>query len=140
MTLSSLPAVNACLNTAGAILLGLGYYFIRRGNRQGHQRCMVAAFVVSCLFLACYLTYHVQAPRTVFREPPWFRPIYLVILLSHTVLAAAIVPLALLALYRAWQGQFERHKRLARWTWPVWMYVSVTGVLIYLLLYHIFRQ
>jgi len=140
MTLSSLPAVNAGLNTASAILLVLGYFFIRRGNRQAHQRCMVAAFAVSCLFLACYLTYHAQMPRTVFREPQWFRPIYLVILLSHTVLAAAIVPLALMTLYRAWNGQFERHQRIARWTWPIWMYVSVTGVLIYFLLYHIFPQ
>jgi len=140
MSLSNLPTVNACLNAASAVLLTLWFVFIRRGNRTAHLRCMVGAFITSTAFLACYLTYHLQMPRTVFRDPAWFRPIYLSILATHTVLAAVIVPLALTTLYRAWRGQFDRHRRIARWTWPLWMYVSVTGVVIYLLLYHIFQQ
>jgi uncharacterized membrane protein YozB (DUF420 family) len=101
---------------------------------------MVAAFVTSILFLTCYLIYHYHAGRTEFRNPPWFRPIYLAILISHTILAVAIVPMVLVTLQRAIKERFELHKKIARWTWPVWMYVSITGVVIYLLLYHIFPQ
>jgi len=146
MTLADLPVVNASLNGLSAIFLGFGFYFIRRQNRAAHRRCMVAAFVTSALFLVCYLTYHTYVARylhrgpTRFNGPAGFRPIYLGILLTHTVLAVAIVPLALMTLRRAVQQQFESHRRLARWTWPLWMYVSVTGVLIYLLLYQIFPQ
>jgi uncharacterized membrane protein YozB (DUF420 family) len=143
---ADLPVVNACLNGLSAVFLAAGYYFIRRKNQRAHRNCMVAAFVVSTLFLACYITYHFyrayylgQGP-TVFREPAGFRPIYLGILLTHTVLAVVIVPLALISLWRALHQRFEQHKRIARWTWPLWMYVSVTGVLIYLLLYQIFPQ
>lgn len=102
---------------------------------------MVAALATSIVFLACYLTYHftVQAV-TRFVNPAWFRPIYLGILLTHTVLAAVIVPLVLLTVFRAFRQQFDRHKAIARWTWPLWMYVSITGVAIYLLLYQIFPQ
>jgi uncharacterized membrane protein YozB (DUF420 family) len=141
-----LPAVNAALNGLSAIFLGVGYYQIRRGNRRAHRNCMIAAFTTSVLFLACYLTYHAyvayvlkQGP-TIFRNPAWFRPIYLAILLTHTLLAMAVVPLSLLSLYQGLKGNFERHKKISRWTWPVWMYVSVTGVLIYFLLYQIFPQ
>ncbi|MBM3879642.1 MAG: DUF420 domain-containing protein [Verrucomicrobia bacterium] len=140
MTLSDLPAGNALLNAASTVLLSLGYFFIRRERRRAHRHCMVAAFGVSCLFLVSYLIYHAYAGRTVFVEPAGFRPVYLAILLTHTVLAAGVVPLVLLTLYRAARQQFEAHRRLARWTWPIWMYVSVSGVAIYLLLYQIFPQ
>lgn len=140
MNLSDLPSINACLNTASAALLTLGYVYIRRGRREAHRACMLGALATSALFLACYLYYHAHAGRTVFREPAWFRPIYLTILLTHTVLAVAILPMILVTLGRAWRGRFEAHRALARWTWPLWMYVSVTGVAIYLLLYHAFPQ
>ena len=146
MSLADLPPINACLNALSAAFLGAGYYFIRRGNRAAHRNCMVAAFAASTLFLACYLAYHgyllhyLHRGPTVFRDPAWFRPIYLGILLTHTVLALVIVPLALTTLSRALRQRFDRHKKIARWTWPLWMYVSVTGVLIYLLLYQIFPQ
>ena len=141
MSVSDLPAVNATLNGLSALLLGGGYYFIRQGRREAHRNCMVAAFGTSTLFLACYLTYHFTVRAiTHFRDPSWFRPIYIVLLISHTVLAVVIVPLILTTLWRAMRGRFDAHKRLARWTWPLWMYVSVTGVLIYLLLYRIFPQ
>jgi uncharacterized membrane protein YozB (DUF420 family) len=146
MTLADLPVVNACLNGTSAVLLGLGYYFIRTRNQAAHRNCMVAAFCTSILFLVCYIAYHtyvgyvLHRGPTVFKQPAWFRPIYLAILLTHTVLAAAIVPLALITLNRALGQRFESHRKIARWTWPIWMYVSVTGVLIYFLLYRIFPQ
>ena len=146
MSPADLPVVNATLNGLSAILLGAGYYFIRQENREAHRNCMLAAFVTSTLFLGCYLTYHgylayqLHRGPTVFRDPAWFRPIYLGILLTHTLLAIVIVPLVLITLQRALRQRFEFHKKIARWTWPLWMYVSVTGVLIYLLLYRIFPQ
>jgi putative membrane protein len=146
VTLHDLPAVNACLNGISALFLGAGYYFIRRKNQAAHQKCMLGAFATSTLFLACYLTYHgylayyLHQGPTKFEKPAGFRPFYLAILMSHTLLAVVIVPLALITLVRALRQRFDRHKRIARWTWPCWMYVSVTGVLIYLLLYRIFPQ
>ena len=140
MSFSDLPALNACLNGISAVLLALGFFYIRKGNRRAHRNCMIAAFTVSTLFLISYIVYHVNAPRTLFREPEWFRPIYLGILLTHTVLAAAVVPMALTTLYFAARGRFDTHRRIARWTWPTWMYVSVTGVVIYLILYQIYPQ
>ncbi len=146
MSPADLPPVNALLNGVSAVFLGAGYYFIRRKNQTAHRKCMLLAFGASVLFLACYLTYHTYLARvlhrgpTVFRDPAWFRPIYLGILLTHTVLAAAIVPLALLSLTRALKSRFEQHRKISRWTWPIWMYVSVTGVLIYFLLDRIFPQ
>ncbi|PYK63284.1 MAG: DUF420 domain-containing protein [Verrucomicrobia bacterium] len=141
MSLTDLPAVNACLNGLSAVFLTTGYVFIRRGNKIAHRNCMVSAFVTSTIFLICYLTYHFTV-RTVtrFEKPEWFRPIYLTILLTHTVLAVVIVPLVLMTLARAVKQRFDLHKKIARWTWPLWMYVSVTGVVIYLLLYQIFPQ
>ena len=141
MSLTDLPAVNACLNGLSAVFLTTGYVFIRRGNKIAHRNCMVSAFVTSTIFLVCYLTYHFSV-RTItrFREPEWFRPIYLTLLLTHTVLAVVIVPLVLMTLHRAVKQRYDLHKRIARWTWPLWMYVSVTGVVIYLLLYRIFPQ
>jgi putative membrane protein len=146
MSLAGLPPVNACLNGLSAIFLTAGYCFIRRGNLSAHRNCMLAAFAASTLFLACYLAYHgylayyLHKGPTVFREPAAFRPIYLAILLTHTFLAIVIVPLALITLWRALRQRFDRHKKIARWTLPLWFYVSVTGVLIYLLLYQIFPQ
>jgi putative membrane protein len=140
MSISDLPLVNACLNSASAVLLSAGYIFIKRQRQIAHRNCMIGAFVTSTLFLVCYLTYHAFAGRTVFKEPQWFRPIYLGILLTHTLLAAVIVPLVIITLSGALRARWELHKKIARWTWPIWMYVSVTGVVIYLLLYRIFPQ
>jgi uncharacterized membrane protein YozB (DUF420 family) len=141
-----LPAVNATLNGLSAVFLGAGYWFIRHKKQTAHRNCMVSAFVCSVAFLACYITYHsylafhLHRGPTVFRNPAWFRPIYLGILFSHTLLAVTIVPLALMTLSRALKQRFEAHKKIARLTWPLWMYVSVTGVLIYWLLYWKFPQ
>jgi uncharacterized membrane protein YozB (DUF420 family) len=146
MTIHDLPAVNATLNGLSAILLALGFFFIKRGHKIAHRNCMIAAFCTSVIFLGCYLTYHgylalvLHRGPTQFLEPAWFRPVYLAILFTHTILAAAIVPLILLTLWRAKKEQFELHKKIARWTWPLWMYVSVTGVVIYWLLYIKFPQ
>jgi putative membrane protein len=141
MTVHDLPAVNAMLNSLSAVFLALGFVFIKRGNKLAHRNCMIAAFTTSVVFLACYLTYHINVKTvTHFVEPAWFRPIYLLILLTHTVLAVVIVPMILITLWRAKKEHFELHKRIARWTWPLWMYVSVTGVVVYLLLYQIFPQ
>jgi putative membrane protein len=146
MTIMDLPAVNGSLNGLSAVFLGFGYFFIKRGNRTAHRNCMIAAFITSTIFLACYLTYHtylgvvLHRGPTRFLEPAWFRPIYLTILLTHTVLAVVIVPLVFMTLSRGLKQRFDAHKKIARWTWPLWMYVSVTGVLIYFLLYQIFPQ
>ncbi len=146
MTPADLPVVNALLNGLSAVFLGAGFYFIRRKNPAAHRKCMLTAFATSVLFLVCYISYHtyiayyLHRGPTIFREPAGFRPVYLAILMTHTVLAAAIVPLALLSLTRALKSRFELHRKISRWTWPIWMYVSVTGVLIYLLLYQIFPQ
>jgi len=144
--IASLPAVNATLNGLSAVLLAFGYFHIRRRNQVAHRNCMIAAFITSVLFLICYLTYHtylgyvLHRGPTIFRNPAWFRPIYLTILTSHTLLAVVIVPLVLMSLTRALKQRFDLHRKIARWTWPLWMYVSVTGVLIYYLLYIRFPQ
>jgi uncharacterized membrane protein YozB (DUF420 family) len=141
-----MPSVNASLNGLSAVFLGFGFYFIRRRRTEAHRKCMIAAFGASVLFLACYVGYHaylayyLHSGPTVFRKPAWFRPFYLAILGSHTLLAMVIVPMSLRTLWLAWKQRFAAHRRLARWTLPVWMYVSVTGVLIYFLLYWIFPQ
>jgi putative membrane protein len=137
MNVSDLPALNACLNSLSTIMLTAGFIFIKRKNERAHRNCMIAALITSSLFLASYLYYHYHAGRTVFPEN-WFRPIYLVILLTHTVLAVVIVPLIFAAVIQAIRRKFESHKKITRWAWPMWMYVSVTGVVIYLLLYQIF--
>jgi uncharacterized membrane protein YozB (DUF420 family) len=135
LSLEMLPTLNACLNSLATVCLLAGYGAIRSGRARLHRALMLCALGASAAFLTSYLIYHAYAPRTVFREPAWFRPIYLTILLTHTVLAVAIVPLALVTLWRAWKGRWAAHRRLARWTLPLWLYVSVTGVLIYYLLY-----
>jgi len=141
MTVHDLPAVNATLNGMSAIFLVAGFIAIKRGDKIAHRNCMISAFMTSVVFLGCYLTYHVTVKTvTHFVDPAWFRPIYLTLLATHTLLAAAIVPLILMTLWRAKKQNFEAHKKIARWTWPLWMYVSVTGVVIYLLLYQIFPQ
>lgn len=140
MTISDLPAVNATLNATSAILLSFGFYFIRRKQIIAHRNCMIAAFCASTVFLTCYLIYHFNVGRTTFVNPAWFRPIYLTLLLTHTVLAVVIVPMILMTLSRGLKARYEMHKKIARWTWPLWMYVSVTGVLIYYLLYVKFPQ
>jgi putative membrane protein len=146
MSFSDLPAVNASLNAFSGILLMFGLRFIIRGNIQAHRKCMIGACCSSLLFLVCYLTYHTWMRRThgtahtTFLKPPEFRPIYLTILYTHLVAAIVILPMVLITLFRALKGNFDRHKKIARWTWPLWMYVSVTGVIIYLLLYQIFPQ
>ena len=135
---SILPAVNAGLNALSACLAAVGYICIRRGNATAHKRCMLSAVVVSALFLAGYLILRYVAGMTRFSGQGWFRPVYFAILLSHTVLAAAIVPLVLMTLVRGVQGRFDRHVRIARWTLPLWLYVSITGVAIYWILYHVY--
>ncbi len=146
MNFTDLPAVNACLNGLCTVLLTAGFIFIKRGNKIAHRNCMIAALVTSTIFLACYLTYHYKMKQvygeahTKFLDPAWFRPIYLAILLTHLLGAFAIVPLVIMTTSRALRERFDAHKKIARWTWPIWMYVSVTGVVIYLLLYQIFPQ
>jgi uncharacterized membrane protein YozB (DUF420 family) len=141
MSAADLPLVNATLNALSAVFLACGYRFIRQGRRRAHRNCMLAAVAASTIFLVSYLTYHLLVHSvTRFQHPAWFRPIYLLILLTHTVLAATVVPMVAVTLFRALKARFDPHRRIARWTWPVWMYVSVTGVLIYLLLYRIFPQ
>jgi uncharacterized membrane protein YozB (DUF420 family) len=146
VTFTDLPAVNACLNGFCTVLLTAGFVFIKRGNKIAHRNCMIGALVTSTVFLACYLTYHYKMKQvygeahTKFLDPAWFRPFYLVILLTHLLGAFAIVPLVLITTTRALRERFDAHKKIARWTWPIWMYVSVTGVVIYLLLYQIFPQ
>jgi len=132
-----LPGVNAILNATSAVLLVIGYLCIRRQLVAAHRACMVTAFGVSTLFLICYLTYHYYYGSTRFSGRGWLRPVYFSILISHIALAATIIPLALVTLYRAIKGRFEQHRRVARWTLPIWLYVSVTGVIVYWMLYHL---
>jgi putative membrane protein len=135
LSLSDLPAMNATLNGTSAILLSLGYYFIRQRAISAHKRCMLGAFVASTLFLISYLVYHYHVGSVRFTGSGGIRTVYFAILISHTILAAVIVPLVLITLSRAWKARFEKHKRIARWTLPLWLYVSVTGVVIYWMLY-----
>lgn len=135
MDVSWLPTLNAALNTTAATLLVWGYWLIRRGEREKHRRVMLAAFGVSILFLLSYMVYHASAGSVKYQKTGWIRTVYLMILLTHTVLAALVPPLAALTLFRAWTGKFDRHRRIARWTLPIWLYVSATGVVVYLMLY-----
>lgn len=141
MTVHDLPACNATFNGLAGVFLSFGYYFVKRGKVIAHRNCMICAVCSSALFLTGYLTYHFTVHGlTRFQNPTWFRPIYLTLLTTHTILAVVIVPMVLITLSHALRQRFDKHKRIARWTWPLWMYVSVTGVLIYLLLYQIFPQ
>lgn len=138
---SSLPALNAFLNGTAAVLIGTGVFLIKTGRQRAHRAVMIAAFVSSTLFLVSYLYYHfviLHGHPTHFPNIGWPRTIYLTILLTHTVLAAVVVPLVLVTLTRGLKGRFDRHRPIARWTYPIWLYVSVTGVVIYLMLYRIY--
>lgn len=135
---AALPALNALLNGASAVLLTAGWVFVRRRRIAAHRACMLGAFCVSVLFLVSYVVYHALAGSRPFTGQGWVRGFYFAVLISHIVLAASMVPFVLTTLYRALGGDFVRHARLARWTVPVWLYVSVTGVLVYWLLYHLF--
>jgi putative membrane protein len=137
IALHDLPKLNACLNALSAVWLICGLLFIRRRQVSAHRFCMLAAVVTSMLFLTSYIFYHAQVGTTRFQTQSWVRQLYLVILGTHTILAVAIVPLVLITLRRALTRQFVRHRRLARITWPIWVYVSVTGVVIYWMLYHL---
>jgi putative membrane protein len=136
--LSWFPTINACLNAACAVLLGFGYASIRRRRIDRHRRIMLTAVGTSVVFLASYLYYHVHAGATRFAGEGWTRPAYFAILGTHTVLAAVILPLVIVTVVRALRGRFADHRRIARVTLPLWMYVSVTGVVVYLLLYHVY--
>jgi uncharacterized membrane protein YozB (DUF420 family) len=131
----ALPAVNATLNGTSAVLLTGGYIFIRNGRKTAHHRVMLAAFTVSILFLISYLVYHWQVGSVHYPHTGMLRTVYLTILFTHTVLAATVPVLAILTLRRALKGQFARHRAIAQWTLPIWLYVSVTGVIVYLMLY-----
>jgi len=135
MTVRDLPTLNAFLNATSAVLLVTGWTFIRSGNRDAHRRTMIAAFVCSAVFLTSYLVYHAQVGSVRFPGAGGARTLYLGILLTHTVLAAAVAPMAVTTFVFAWKGRFEKHRRLARWTLPIWLYVSVTGVVVYVMLY-----
>lgn len=130
-----LPALNAILNSCSAILLICGFIMIKRRRIDVHRRFMIAAFITSVLFLISYLTYHYTAGATKFPGTGTIRIVYFTILITHTILAALVPVLAIITLTRATRAQFERHKRIARWTLPIWLYVSVTGVIIYFMLY-----
>ncbi|MDD5543554.1 MAG: DUF420 domain-containing protein [Acidobacteriia bacterium] len=135
ITIADLPVVNASLNGTSALLLTCGFVFIRRRLIRWHRACMIAALTTSTLFLVSYLTYHFHVGNVHFRHFGWIRPLYFSILISHTILAVAIVPLALITLSRALREKFDKHKQIAHWTLPIWLYVSVTGVTIYWMLY-----
>ena len=135
---SVLPHLNATLNASSFILLSSGYYFIRRGRVMAHRNCQLAALTASIIFLISYVVYHLHHGATRFVGQGIARPVYFTILTTHTVLAVVIVPFVIVTLRRALRGDFARHKALARWTLPMWLYVSITGVLVYLMLYHFY--
>ena len=139
LQLSDFPAIDATLNATSAVLLTLGYVFIRNKRITAHKICMISAFATSSVFLICYLWYHAHHGVTRFTGQGAIRPVYFTLLGTHTLLAAAIVPLILVTLYRAWRRRFASHKRVARWTLPLWIYVSITGVVVYWMLYHVYR-
>ena len=137
MNFGVLPTINASFNLLSALLLVLGYANIKRGREDVHKRFMIAALVSSALFLVGYLTYHAEVGSVPYPYHDWTRPVYFAILIPHSVLAAVMVPFILLAVRHALKGRFEKHRRIVKWLWPVWMFVSVTGVVVYLMLYHL---
>lgn len=137
MDYSIFPAINASLNATSAAFIAVGVALIRRGKWEAHRACMIAAVCASTLFLASYLYYHAHVGATRFPAHGWIRPVYFAILLTHTILAAGIVPLVIVTFTRGLKGRFDKHRAIARWTYPAWLYVSVTGVVIYTLLYHL---
>ena len=137
IAVTDLATVNAGLNAAAAVLIGSGIYFIKQKNILAHKVCMISALVVSAVFLTSYLVYHYNVGSVRFTERGWIRGVYFPLLISHTVLAAAVLPLVLRTAYLAFKGRFPSHIRIAKWAFPVWMYVSVTGVIVYLMLYRL---
>lgn len=135
MSIHDLPAVNATLNGLSGILLTVGYLMMRAHRINQHRRFMIAAFVTSSLFLICYVVYHAQVGSVRFTRQGFVRPLYFTILITHVTLAASVLPLAIITLSRGLKGRYPQHRRIARWTLPIWLYVSVTGVLVYVLLY-----
>ena len=133
--IADLATVNAGLNATAAILLGTGFYFIKQKNIQAHKMCMVAAMAVSALFLTSYLIYHYNVGTVRFTKQGWIRSVYFPLLITHTTLAVVVLPMALRTFFLATKKRFGNHVRIARWTFPMWMYVSVTGVIVYLMLY-----
>jgi uncharacterized membrane protein YozB (DUF420 family) len=138
ISISDLPTLNASLNGSSAFFLIVGYYFIRQNKITAHKACMLSAFAASILFLISYLIYHYNIGSKPFTGQGWVRPVYFTILITHTILAIVIVPMAIITLSRALKARFDRHKKIARWTLPIWLYVSVTGVTVYLMLYQLY--
>lgn len=137
-TAAVLPHVNAALNSLSTILLLIGFFLIKTGRKEAHRKAMTAAIIVSAIFLVSYLTYHFTAPIFVFPGTGWAVPAYYTLLISHVVLATVVSPLVVLTAWRAFHGQFDRHKAIARWTWPIWMFVTISGVMVYVILYHVY--
>ena len=135
MTVTDLPALNAALNATSFVLLTAGWFLIKSGRRQAHKRCMIAALVVSAVFLTSYVIYHLQVGSVPFQKTGWIRTVYFLVLIPHVILAAAIVPMVLITVSRALSNRFDRHKQIAKITLPLWLYVSVTGVIVYGMLY-----
>jgi putative membrane protein len=138
MTVGDLPAVNASLNSICTVLLVAGFVFIKRERKKAHMICMIGALVVSAVFLGSYLFYHYEVGSVKFTHEGMARPIYFVILISHILLAMVLAPMVIVTVIPAIRERFDRHRKIARWTWPIWMYVSITGVIVYLMLYQWF--
>jgi uncharacterized membrane protein YozB (DUF420 family) len=137
MTVTDLPALNATLNATSFVLLTTGWFLIKSGRRQAHKWCMIAALTVSAAFLTSYVIYHLQAGSVPFRGTGWIRTLYFAVLIPHVILAAAIVPMILITVSRGLSNKFDKHKKIAKITLPLWLYVSVTGVIVYLMLYRL---
>jgi uncharacterized membrane protein YozB (DUF420 family) len=135
MTVNDLPTLNAILNSLSTLFLILGYLHIRKGEIEKHKKSMLSALIVSAVFLISYLIYHAQVGSVPYPHHDWTRPIYFAILIPHIILAAVNAPFVLVLVWFAWRERFSQHKRLARWVWPVWMFVSISGVMVYLMLY-----
>jgi|TARA_B100001250_G_scaffold395312_1_gene400079 uncharacterized membrane protein YozB (DUF420 family) len=142
MTVDQMPSLNAALNGLASVFLLLGYIFIRKDNKTAHKNCMIAAFVTSAVFLACYLWYHYNSEihNALIHPSSIVNTLYYFILITHIILAIVILPLIFITLNHALRERFDRHRKIARWTWPLWMYVSVTGVIVYLFLYVLFPE
>lgn len=137
MTVSDLPAVNATLNFISFVLLVIGYYFIRTKQWRKHRACMIAALVMSGLFLTSYVIYHAQVGSVPFTKTGWIRTVYFAVLIPHVILAALMVPPVIVTVSRGLSAKYDKHRRIARWTLPVWLYVSITGVIVYWMLYRL---
>lgn len=137
-TAALLPHINAALNSISTVLLLIGFILIKSGRKEAHRKVMTAAIAVSAVFLVSYLTYHFTAPIFVFPGTGWAVPAYYTLLISHVVMATVVSPMVIVTAWRAYHGQFDRHKAIARWTWPVWMFVTTSGVAVYAILYHVY--